>query len=86
VPAARASAAAASGSQSRSGSVASIPRFVRLDFAQATQTVLYVMAGVMAAAAIVALLGLRYGVQEEAVAGPAAEAVREPDMAPSEDP
>ena len=86
VPAARASAAAASGSQSRSGSVASIPRFVRLDFAQATQTVLYVMAGVMAVAAIVALLGLRYGVQEEAVAGPAAEAVREPDMAPSEDP
>jgi EmrB/QacA subfamily drug resistance transporter len=86
VPAARASGAAASGSQSRSGSVASIPHFVRVDFAQATQTVLYVMAGVMAVAAIVALVGLRYGVQEEAVVRPGAEAVPSPDMARSEDP
>jgi MFS family permease len=86
VPAARASAAAAGGSQSRGGSVASIPHFVRVDFAQATQTVLYVMAGVMALAAIVALVGLRYGVQEEAVARPEAEAVRSPGMARSEDP
>jgi MFS family permease len=86
VPAARASGAAASGSQSRSGSVAAIPHFVRVDFAQATQTVLYVMAGVMAVAAIVALVGLRYGVQEEAVARPEAEAVPSPDLARSEDP
>jgi len=44
------------------------------------------MAGVMAVAAVVALLGLRFGVQEEAVSEPVAEAVRSPDMAPSEDP
>jgi EmrB/QacA subfamily drug resistance transporter len=68
MPSARAHAEAASISQSRggSGSVASIPHFVRLDFAYATRSVLYVMAGIMAAAAIVALLGLRAGVQEEA--------------------
>jgi EmrB/QacA subfamily drug resistance transporter len=44
---------------------ASIPHFVRLDFAYATRSVLYVMAGIMAVAAIVALVGLRSGVQEE---------------------
>jgi EmrB/QacA subfamily drug resistance transporter len=86
VPASRASAAAAGSSQSRGGSAASIPHFVRLDFAQATQTVLYVMAGVMAVAAIVAFLGLRAGVQEEVPAGPEAEAVGSPDMARFEDP
>jgi hypothetical protein len=73
-------------SQSRSGSLGSIPHFVRVDFARATQTVLYVMAAVMAVAAIVALLGLRYGVQEEAAPGPEAGAVRSPDLARSEDP
>jgi EmrB/QacA subfamily drug resistance transporter len=52
-------------SQGGSGSTSSIPGFIRLDFAEATRTVLYAMAGVMAAAAIVALLGLRRGVQEE---------------------
>jgi hypothetical protein len=36
----------------------------RVDFAQSTQTVLYVMAGIMAAA-IVAILGLRAGVQQD---------------------
>ena len=59
-------ARAASLAQSHgSGSVASIPHFYRVDFAYATQTVLYVMAGIMAAAAVVALLGLRRGVQQE---------------------
>ncbi|HEY1988991.1 MAG TPA: MFS transporter [Acidimicrobiales bacterium] len=52
-------------SQSGSGSVASIPHFVRLDFAYATRSVLYVMAGIMVLAAIVGLIGLRPGVQEE---------------------
>jgi fucose permease len=42
-----------------------IPHFVRLDFAYATRTVLLVMAGVMAAATVAALFGLRAGVQEE---------------------
>jgi EmrB/QacA subfamily drug resistance transporter len=86
VPAGQAGAVALGSSQSRSGSLGSIPHFVRVDFAQATQTVLYVMAGVMAVAAIVALLGLRYGVQEEAAAGPEAGTVRSPDLARSEDP
>ncbi|HEX4244321.1 MAG TPA: MFS transporter, partial [Acidimicrobiales bacterium] len=50
------------------GNVAAIPHFIRLDFAYATRTVLYVMAGIMAVAAIVAMFGLRAGVQEENLA------------------
>jgi hypothetical protein len=68
LPSARAHAEASSISQSQSGGgggVASIPHFVRLDFAYATRTVLYVMAAIMAVAAITALAGLRAGVQEE---------------------
>ena len=49
--------------------MASIPRFFRLDFAQSTQTVLYVMGGIMAAAAIVAIVGLRAGLQQDAAGG-----------------
>jgi hypothetical protein len=66
VPAAKAHATAAqfSTSGSGSGSTASIPHFFRVDFAQSTQTVLYVMAGIMAVAAVIALIGLRAGVQE----------------------
>ncbi|MEW1864021.1 MFS transporter [Streptomyces sp. NPDC088194] len=41
-----------------------IPHFVRLDFAYSTRTVFYVMAGIMAAAALAAWLGLQRGVQE----------------------
>ena len=68
-----ASAQASQIAQSRgSGSAKAIPHFVRLDFAYATRTVLLGMAGVMAAAAVVALLGLRRGVQTEADATPAA--------------
>ena len=52
--------------QGRSGSSAgAIPHFVRLDFAYATRSVLYGMAIVMAAAAVVAVVGLRRGAQEE---------------------
>ncbi len=40
---------------------------VQLDFAQASQTVFYVMAGAMALAALVALVGLRAGRQEQLV-------------------
>jgi EmrB/QacA subfamily drug resistance transporter len=65
VPAARAHAEASNIAQSRGGSTASIPHFVRLDFAHATQSVLYVMAAIMAVAAIAGLIGLRAGVQEE---------------------
>jgi fucose permease len=52
-------------SQGAGGSAAQIPHFIRLDFAEATQTVLYVMAAIMAAAAVAGLIGLRAGVQEE---------------------
>ncbi len=75
----RAHAEASSISQSRGGGgVASIPHFVRLDFAYATRSVLYLMAAIMAAATIAGLLGLRSGVQEEAQAtGPDPEAEAE---------
>lgn len=53
------------------GSPSSIPFLVRVDFAFATRSVLYGMAIVMAAAAVIALVGLRRGVQEAPVdAGP----------------
>ncbi len=67
LPSARAHAEASSfsNSQSAGGSIASIPHFVRLDFAYATRSVLYVMAAIMAAAAIVAFVGLQRGVQQE---------------------
>jgi EmrB/QacA subfamily drug resistance transporter len=71
LPSAKAHAQAAKLSQvtgggaSGNGNVGSIPHFFRLDFAYATQTVLYIMAAVMAVAAIVALVGLRSGVQKD---------------------
>ncbi|HUJ92724.1 MAG TPA: hypothetical protein VLW05_08485, partial [Gaiellaceae bacterium] len=42
-----------------------IPHFIRLDFAHSIRTVLLAMAIVMAASAVVALFGLRRGVQAE---------------------
>ncbi len=65
VPAARAAHLAKTISQSQAGgtSIRSIPHFIRLDFAYATQRVLYVMTAIMAAAALVALVGLKRGVQ-----------------------
>ncbi|HUO47282.1 MAG TPA: MFS transporter, partial [Acidimicrobiales bacterium] len=50
--------------QHQGGSVASIPHDVSLDFAHATQTVLYVMCAIMALAGVVALVGLQRGRQE----------------------
>jgi EmrB/QacA subfamily drug resistance transporter len=59
-------------SHNAGGSTGKIPHFVRLDFAYATRSVLYVMAAIMVAAALVAFVGLRAGVQREAgVAGDA---------------
>jgi EmrB/QacA subfamily drug resistance transporter len=60
--------------QGGNGSVSSIPLFIRADFAAATQDVLYAMAAIMALAALVALRGLRRGVQEDSQA-PRADAV-----------
>jgi len=53
-------------SQQGSGSVSSIPHFVSLNFAQATEVVLYVMCGIMGFAALVAFFGLQRGRQEVA--------------------
>jgi EmrB/QacA subfamily drug resistance transporter len=66
-------AATAAQRQGGSGSVSAIPQFIRADFASATQSVLYGMGVVMAVAAVVAILGLRRGVQQpDAEAGTAA--------------
>jgi EmrB/QacA subfamily drug resistance transporter len=58
-------------SQNSSGSTSSIPHYIRLDFAYATRSVFYVMAGIMAVAALVALFGLQMGVQQEDTTSPA---------------
>jgi EmrB/QacA subfamily drug resistance transporter len=91
LPSDRAHAEAANLAQSHgsSGSLASIPHFFRLDFAYSTQTVLRVMAGIMAAAAIVAIVGLRRGLQhdEEPAAATAGQEQQRPgDMVAAEDP
>jgi hypothetical protein len=68
VPAGRAAQEAASISQFQGGSsrtTTSIPHFIRLDFTAASRSVFYAMAIFMAVAAIVALVGLRSGRQEE---------------------
>jgi EmrB/QacA subfamily drug resistance transporter len=62
---AHAEAAKLAQSQGGRGSVASIPHFVRLDFALATREVFYVMAAIMLVAAMVAVIGLQRGVQQE---------------------
>jgi MFS family permease len=51
--------------QGGNGNIAAIPAFIRADFASATRDVLYGMTVVMAIAAVVALRGLRRGVQQE---------------------
>ena len=65
VPRAAADAKASDLSQQHGGNLDKIPHFFRLDFAYATRSVLMAMAGIMAVAAIVAVVGLKRGVQEE---------------------
>ena len=70
-PAASAEAAKIAQLQGGNGNVASIPQFIRADFAGATRDVLYVMALIMAIAGLVGLRGLKRGVQQETeAAGP----------------
>ncbi len=64
-PAAAAQAAKIAQLQGGSGNVSAIPSFIRADFAAATRDVLIGMGIVMAAAAVVALFGLKRGVQED---------------------
>lgn len=67
--------------QGGSGSnVGHIPTYVAADFAHATSVVLYVMCGVMAFAAVVALVGLERGRQEE-TSFEVADAVGSPETA-----
>jgi EmrB/QacA subfamily drug resistance transporter len=65
--------------QGGNGNVAAIPLFIRADFAAATREILYVMAAIMAVAGLVALRGLRHGVQEDpaVAAGPGGEVTDE---------
>lgn len=67
VPAARARTEAAQIGQARGvgAKVTAIPHFIRLDFAYASRTVFYIMAGIMATAALVALVGLEWGAQAD---------------------
>jgi EmrB/QacA subfamily drug resistance transporter len=65
LPHAQASAEATTIAQSQ-GHVGAVPEFIRLDFAHATRSVLYAMAVIMAAGAVVGFAGLRRGVQQEA--------------------
>jgi EmrB/QacA subfamily drug resistance transporter len=64
-PAALARAAKIAQLQGGNGNITAIPAFIRADFAAATHHVLYVMAVIMAVAGVVALFGLRRGVQED---------------------
>ena len=78
VPSGKAGAEAANISQNKSqggsGGITSIPHYIRLDFAYASRTVFYIMAGIMAVAAIVAFVGLQQGLQAEPATEPAQEA------------
>jgi hypothetical protein len=65
-PAASAQAASIAQLQGGSGSVASIPQFIRADFASAIQDVLTGMGIIMVVAAVVAFLGLKRGLQQTA--------------------
>jgi EmrB/QacA subfamily drug resistance transporter len=70
---------AAKVSQSQSGSsTAHIPTYFRVDFAHAIQAVLFVMCGIMALAAVVALIGLQRGLQAMAPEADEGGAVVEP--------
>jgi EmrB/QacA subfamily drug resistance transporter len=66
-------------SQSQAGtSTAHVPMFFRVDFAHAIQSVLFVMCGIMAFAAMAAFIGLQRGLQEVAPQHDADDALAEP--------
>ena len=64
-PAATAQAAKIAQLNGGKGDPATIPAFIRADFASATRDVLFGMCVIMAVAALVALRGLKRGVQED---------------------
>ncbi|HEY6314193.1 MAG TPA: hypothetical protein VIY52_25820 [Streptosporangiaceae bacterium] len=75
-PAASAQAAKIAQLQGGNSNITAIPAFIRADFAAATRDVLYGMAVIMAVAAVVALRGLRRGVQEDTKAAETAPPAR----------
>jgi len=81
-PAATAQAAKIAQLQGGNGNIAAIPQFIRADFAAATQDVLYGMCVIMAIAGVVALRGLRRGVQQDTPAAGTGLS----DQLPDEDP
>ena len=81
-PAASAEAAKIAQLQGGNGNVGAIPQFIRADFAGATRDVLYVMAVIMAVAGVVALLGLKRGVQEDTQGAEAAVGAQAPGEEP----
>ena len=89
-PAASAEAAKIAQLQGGNGNVGAIPQFIRADFAGATRDVLYAMALIMAVAGVVALLGLKWGVQEDtqdaAAAGAQVPSAAVGAQAPGEEP
>ncbi len=70
-PAASAEAAKIAQLQGGNGNITAIPQFIRADFAGATRDVLYAMAVIMAVATVVALRGLKRGVQADTQAAAA---------------
>ena len=81
-PAASAEATKIAQLQGGNGNVGAIPQFIRADFAGATRDVLYVMALIMAVAGVVALLGLKRGVQEDTQGAEAAVGAQAPGEEP----
>ena len=81
-PAASAQAAKNAHLQGGSGNPAAIPQFIRADFASATRDVLYGMAIIMAIAAVIALRGLRRGVQQDTTTDQAELSDQLPDQGP----
>jgi MFS family permease len=78
-PAASAEAGKVAQLQGGSGNIASIPQFIRADFAAATRDVLYGMCVIMAVAGLVALRGLKRGVQLQDGEGAGQFAGEDPD-------
>jgi EmrB/QacA subfamily drug resistance transporter len=79
VPSGQAHRTAASMLSGGRDGTSTVPQFIRADFAQATHLVLWGMAAAMALAGAVALLGLRWGVSEQA-----AEPSTNPQPAPAQ--
>ena len=71
--------------QGGNGNITAIPAFIRADFAAAIRDVLYGMAIIMAVATVVALRGLRRGIQEDTVRTAEEVSSRLPDEDPGAD-